>query len=115
MARRLCLKEIEVCVLFLRLRKTQNALPLTVFFFFLFFCQPCPEYRNQPYPDFGHCYDMNSRVCCEFLIPSENGFGHFKEQRKRQARFVLRKTLFVILCTAVRKLNKLINFNVINN
>ena len=36
----------------LRLRETHNALQLSVFFFFLFFCQPCPEYRSQPYPGF---------------------------------------------------------------
>ena len=51
---------------------------------------------------------MKSHVCCDFLIPSENvRFGHFKEQIKRQARVILRKKLFVILCSAVRKLNKL--------
>ena len=40
---------------FLRLRETHNGLQLPVFLFFflfLFFCQPCPEYRSQPYLGF---------------------------------------------------------------
>ena len=41
------------------------------------------------------------------FLESENGFGHFKELIKPQARVVIRKKLFVILCSAVRKLSKL--------
>ena len=57
--------------------------------------------------DFGPCHYLKSHVCYDFLIPSEKGFGYFKEQLKRQARVVFRKKLFVILFSAVRKLNKL--------
>ena len=59
--------------------------------------------------DFGPCHDVKSQVCCNFLIPSENRFGHFKEELKRQVRVVLRKNIFAILCYAVRKWNKLSN------
>ena len=76
----------------------------TVFFFF--FCQSCPEYQNRPYWDFGPCHNVKSNVFCDFLITSGNGFGHFKEQLKRQARVAHTKNLLVILGSAVRKLNK---------
>ena len=79
----------------------------TVFFYF-FFCQPCPEYQNQPYRDFGPCHNVKSNVFCDFLITPENGSGHFKEQLKLQARVVHRKNLLVILSSAVRKLNKIL-------
>ena len=39
--------------------------------------------------------------------PSENGFCHLKDQLKHQARVVPRNRLFVILFSAVRKLQKL--------
>ena len=42
------------------------------------------------------------------LIRSENGLGHFKEQFRCQARKILRKKLFLILCSAVQKLYKLL-------
>ena len=71
-------------------------------------CQPCPEYHSQPFRDFGPCHKVKSPVCCDSLISSENGFGYFKEQHNRQAKVVLRKKLFVILCNAVRKLKKLL-------
>ena len=57
--------------------------------------------------DFGPCHNVKSHVCCGFLIPSENVFVHFKEHLKRHAKAVFRKKLFVILCSAVQKLNKL--------
>ena len=41
------------------------------------------------------------------FLESENGFGHFKELIKPQARVVIRKKLFVILYSALQKLNKL--------
>ena len=41
--------------------------------------------------DFGPCHKVKSRVCYDFFVPSENGFGHFKEQLKRQTKFVLKK------------------------
>ena len=58
--------------------------------------------------DFGSCHNLKSHVCCDFLIPSENGFGCFKEQLKHQARVIFRKKLFVMMCGAVRKLSKLL-------
>ena len=42
--------------------------------------------------DFGLCHNMKSYVCRNFLIPSENGFGHFKKQLKRKGRVVLKKS-----------------------
>ena len=54
--------------------------------------------------DFGPCHNVKSHVCYDFLIPSENGFCHFIEKLKRQARVVLRKKLFVISCSAVEYL-----------
>ena len=66
-------------------------------------CDSARRFRNigaSHIRDFGSCHNVKS------LIPSENGFGHFKEQLKRQARVVVRKKLLVILCSAVRKLNK---------
>ena len=39
--------------------------------------------------DFGPCHYVKSNVCRDLFIPSENGFDHFKEKRKRQARVVL--------------------------
>ena len=59
--------------------------------------------------DFKSCHNVKSPVCCDFLIQSKNGFDHFKEQLKRLFSVVLRKKLFVILCSAVRKLYKLSN------
>ena len=88
----------------------QNALQLPVLFFFLFFlwlCQSCPEYLSQSYPGFQALSLRENHVCCYLLISSENGFGHFKEELKCQARVALRKKQFVILCSAVRNLNKL--------
>ena len=41
--------------------------------------------------DFRPCHNVKYHVCCDFLIPSENGFGHFKEQLKRQTRVVLKE------------------------
>ena len=58
--------------------------------------------------DFGPFHNVKSHVWYDFLIPSENGFGHFKEQLKRYVRVLLRKKLFVILYNTVRKLNKLL-------
>ena len=51
--------------------------------------------------DFGPCHNVKSHVCYDLCVLSENGFGHFKEQLKRQTRFVLKKKLLVILCSAV--------------
>ena len=31
--------------------------------------------------DLGPCHKLKSRICCDFLIPLKNVFGHFKEQR----------------------------------
>ena len=90
----------------LGLRETINALQFLVLFFSLFFCQPC-NIRPSHIWHYRPFHNLKSYVFCDFLIPSKNGFGHFKEQLKRQARVDLRKELLVILCSAVRKLNKL--------
>ena len=50
---------------------------------------------------FRPCHNLESHVCCDSIIPSENGFGHFKEQLKHQMRVFLRKKLFVILFSVV--------------
>ena len=87
------------------------------FFFFSFFSQEnekkknfwnfqkknCLELRCQPYPEF--C-EKQRLLLHNFLISSENGFSHFKEQLKHQTRLAHRKKLFVILCSAVQKLQK---------
>ena len=40
--------------------------------------------------DFGPCHNVKSNLLLHnFLMPSENGFRHFKERLKRQARVVL--------------------------
>ena len=48
--------------------------------------------------DFRSCHSVKSHVTTRLIRPSENGFGHLKKKLKRQARVVLRKKLFVILC-----------------
>ena len=57
--------------------------------------------------EFRPCHNLKSHVCWDFLTPSWNGFGHFKEELKHQARVILEKKLFVILCCGVRKLKEL--------
>ena len=89
----------------LRLRETYNTLQLPVFFFYSFFCLPCPEYRSKSYPRFrAFSWRQRPRLLPRLPHPSKNGFGHFKEQLKRQARVVLRKKLFLILYQQSAKL-----------
>ena len=55
--------------------------------------------------DTGPFHNLKSRAFCDFLITSENEFGHFKGQLKRQARVVLRKKAVcdLVQCSAKTK------------
>ena len=65
--------------------------------------------------DTGPFHNLKSRAFCDFLITSENGFGHFKGQLKRQARVVLRKKAVCDLVQYSSKTKQTFNFIVNNN
>ena len=72
----------------LRLRETHNALLLLSSS-----CFSASRVRNieaSHIRDFRLCHNLKSHICCDFLIPPNNGFGNFKEQLKCQSRVVLR-------------------------